>query len=106
MKRWLGVSVVLLAACSGAAERGIAEDSTGVARGSATSGTATRLGADRGRSWESRGIGGGGALYGPSINPFEGYPFRQPYRVFFNPYDDRETWVTSFGGGMRVMTER
>lgn len=30
------------------------------------------------------------------------YPFRQPTRIFFNPYDLKEIWVTSFGGGMRA----
>ncbi len=30
------------------------------------------------------------------------YPFRQPVRVVFNPYDSAEVWVTSFGGGLRV----
>jgi len=30
------------------------------------------------------------------------YPFRQPERVFYNPYDLNEVWVTSFGNGMRV----
>jgi len=30
------------------------------------------------------------------------YPFRQPERVFFNPYNDDEMWVTSFGNGMKV----
>jgi hypothetical protein len=37
----------------------------------------------------------------PTFEPVEEYPFRQPVRVFFNPYAD-ETWVTSFGGGLRV----
>jgi hypothetical protein len=30
------------------------------------------------------------------------YPFRFPSRVFFNPYDANEIWVTSFGNGMRL----
>jgi hypothetical protein len=30
------------------------------------------------------------------------YPFRQPERVFFNPYNLDEMWVTSFGNGMKV----
>ncbi len=30
------------------------------------------------------------------------YDFRQPERVFFNPYDHDEVWVTSFGNGMKV----
>jgi len=32
------------------------------------------------------------------------YPFRQPERVFFNPYNQSEVWVTSFGNGMKVGT--
>lgn len=38
----------------------------------------------------------------PSFNPVTSYPFRQPERVFFNPYDNNEVWVTSFGNGMKV----
>jgi len=30
------------------------------------------------------------------------YPFRQPLRIFVNPNDDREVWVTSFGWGLAV----
>ena len=30
------------------------------------------------------------------------YPFRQPERVFFNPYNPNEIWVTSFGNGLMV----
>ncbi len=29
------------------------------------------------------------------------YPFRQPERVFFDPYRAGEVWVTSFGNGLR-----
>ncbi len=32
------------------------------------------------------------------------YPFRQPERVFFNPYNSNEIWVTSFGNGLMVGT--
>ncbi|MFO0953440.1 MAG: Calx-beta domain-containing protein [Isosphaeraceae bacterium] len=32
------------------------------------------------------------------------YPFRQPERVFYNPYNPAEIWVTSFGGGVMVGT--
>lgn len=32
----------------------------------------------------------------------DSYPFRQPERVFFNPYNQNEMWVTSFGNGMKV----
>ena len=30
------------------------------------------------------------------------YPFRQPERIFFNPYNSNEVWVTSFGYGLVV----
>ena len=39
----------------------------------------------------------------PTFTLVQDYPFRQPLRIFFNPYDQEETWVTSFGGGMRVL---
>ena len=38
----------------------------------------------------------------PAFTLVDSYPFRQPLRIFFNPFDDAEIWVTSFGGGMRV----
>lgn len=38
----------------------------------------------------------------PDFVPDPSYPFRQPLRVLFNPYDTAEAWVTSFGGGLRV----
>jgi len=38
----------------------------------------------------------------PLWTPVTSYPFRQPERVFFNPYNPNEMWVTSFGNGMRV----
>lgn len=40
----------------------------------------------------------------PAFAPVASYPFRQPERVFFNPYNPREAWVTSFGNGLRVGT--
>jgi len=30
------------------------------------------------------------------------YPFRFPTRVFFNPWNQNEVWVTSYGGGMKL----
>ncbi len=30
------------------------------------------------------------------------YPFRQPERIFFNPFNPDEVWVTSFGYGLMV----
>jgi hypothetical protein len=38
----------------------------------------------------------------PVFAAIEAYPFRQPLRLFFNPYDPHELWATSFGGGLRV----
>jgi len=38
----------------------------------------------------------------PAFSEVEAYPFRQPVRVFFDPYDPAEMWVTSFGNGLRV----
>ncbi len=38
----------------------------------------------------------------PSFTQVTNYPFRQPERVFFNPYDSNEVWVSSFGNGMTV----
>jgi hypothetical protein len=30
------------------------------------------------------------------------YDFRQPERIFFNPYNPSEIWASSFGNGMKV----
>ena len=38
----------------------------------------------------------------PTLAPVTTYPFGQPERVFFNPYNPLEIWVTSFGNGIRV----
>ncbi|MBX7103468.1 MAG: hypothetical protein K1X57_05280 [Gemmataceae bacterium] len=38
----------------------------------------------------------------PTFARVDSYPFRQPERVFFNPYNAAEVWVTSFGGGLMV----
>ncbi len=40
----------------------------------------------------------------PTFTPAASYPFRQPERVFFNPFKPNEIWVTSFGHGMRAGT--
>jgi len=37
----------------------------------------------------------------PTFAQVQGYPFRQPERVFYNPYKSGEVWVTSFGNGLR-----
>jgi hypothetical protein len=38
----------------------------------------------------------------PTFTQIASYPFRQPERVFYNPYDSTEVWVSSFGNGMKV----
>ena len=38
----------------------------------------------------------------PTWTLVDSYSFRQPERVFFNPYNPNEMWVTSFGNGMKV----
>lgn len=38
----------------------------------------------------------------PSFSQVEDYSFRQPERVFFNPFNTSEMWVTSFGNGLKV----
>jgi hypothetical protein len=40
----------------------------------------------------------------PSFSFVENYPFQQPERVFFNPYNPKEMWVSSFGSGMKMGT--
>lgn len=38
----------------------------------------------------------------PTFTAHKGYPFRFPSRVFLNPFDANEVWVTSFGNGLRL----
>ncbi|MEP7229976.1 MAG: hypothetical protein ABI691_06975 [Ginsengibacter sp.] len=38
----------------------------------------------------------------PSWALVNSYPFRQPERVFFNPYNLTEVWVSSFGNGLKM----
>jgi hypothetical protein len=38
----------------------------------------------------------------PVFSAVTSYPFRQPERVFYNPFNPGEIWVTSFGNGIRV----
>jgi hypothetical protein len=40
----------------------------------------------------------------PTFSNVSSYPFKQPERVFFNPYDSNEIWVASFGNGMKSGT--
>jgi photosystem II stability/assembly factor-like uncharacterized protein len=41
----------------------------------------------------------------PDFRQVREYPFEQPMRVFWNPFDHKEVWTVSFGGGMRVARE-
>ncbi len=38
----------------------------------------------------------------PQAQSVSSYRFRQPERVFFNPYQKDEVWVSSFGNGMKT----
>lgn len=38
----------------------------------------------------------------PAWTLVSSYPFRQPERVYFNPYNQNEMWVSSFGNGMKM----
>jgi hypothetical protein len=40
----------------------------------------------------------------PTWSLVANYEFRQPERVFFNPFNLNEVWVTSFGNGLKVGT--
>lgn len=46
--------------------------------------------------WYTDNLNGGN----PSFQQLN-YPFQHPLRVFFNPFDENEVWVTSFGNGLR-----
>jgi hypothetical protein len=38
----------------------------------------------------------------PTFTQVTSYPFRHPVRVFYNPFNASEIWVSSFGNGMMV----
>ncbi len=38
----------------------------------------------------------------PLFEEVENYNFMHPFRVFFNPYNHHEIWVTSFGNGLKT----
>ncbi|MDI1233315.1 MAG: T9SS type A sorting domain-containing protein [bacterium] len=38
----------------------------------------------------------------PSFQLVNSYIFRQPERIYFNPYKPGELWITSFGNGLKV----
>ncbi|MFN7972630.1 MAG: sialidase family protein [Acidobacteriota bacterium] len=39
----------------------------------------------------------------PTVTQVAGYGFRHPERVFYNPYNTSEVWVTSFGNGITIL---
>jgi len=41
----------------------------------------------------------------PDFHQVREYPFQQPMRVFWNPFDQHEVWTVSFGGGMHLARE-
>ncbi len=41
----------------------------------------------------------------PTFLPDNNFPFRAPIRAFFNPYDETEIWVGTFGNGILVGQE-
>jgi hypothetical protein len=48
--------------------------------------------------WESQDI----SQAVPSFTLVNAYPFRQPERVYYNPFKQTELWVTSFGNGIKM----
>lgn len=38
----------------------------------------------------------------PVFSRVSGYKFRQPERIFFNPHNLNEVWITSFGNGIKM----
>jgi len=38
----------------------------------------------------------------PTFTRVDQYPFAVPERVFFDPYDPKQVWITSYGNGLRV----
>ncbi len=45
---------------------------------------------------------GNASALSPQFTQVGNYPFRHPMRVFFNPYNTNETWVSSFGNGIML----
>lgn len=41
----------------------------------------------------------------PTFRQVSEYPFQQPMRVFWNPFDPHEVWTVSYGGGLHVARE-
>jgi len=40
----------------------------------------------------------------PTFTQLDEYPFQHPMRVFFDPFNDEQVWVTSFGNGIKMGT--
>lgn len=38
----------------------------------------------------------------PTFTQLDEYPFQHPMRVFFDPHNDEQIWVTSFGNGIKM----
>lgn len=38
----------------------------------------------------------------PTFMQLDEYPFQHPMRIFFDPYNDEQVWVTSFGNGIKM----
>ncbi|MEO8664001.1 MAG: hypothetical protein ABI462_00780 [Ignavibacteria bacterium] len=38
----------------------------------------------------------------PAFTQVQSYKFRQPERIFYNPFNTNEVWITSFGNGIKV----
>jgi photosystem II stability/assembly factor-like uncharacterized protein len=55
---------------------------------------------------ETRGLwySGNAASASPGFTQVSSYPFAGPVRVTYNPYNNNEIWVSSFGNGMMVGT--
>lgn len=51
--------------------------------------------------WHTTNLGAGT----PTMTQLAAYPFREPKRVHFNPFNPNEIWVTNFGNGLRVGVE-
>jgi len=46
-----------------------------------------------------------GTLPNPTFSLVEAYNFQHPMRVIYNPFDNTEVWVTSFGNGLKVSVD-
>jgi hypothetical protein len=60
------------------------------------------LSTEREGLWETHNL----AAITPHFERVDEYPFRNPTRMFWNPFNPDEVWVMSFGGGVHVMTRQ